>query len=220
MILPITAINEAMMLAKEVGLDVAEVRYAPELSAVVFTRYDRITDGNNRLRRLHQNDICQLLSIPSGKKYESEGGPSLQLCFKALLECSPRPTVDKKRLIEWLLFNLLVGNMDSHAKNLSLMTHGSRARLTPFYDMLCTAVYPSLSQKFAFKIGGENRPKWIMLRHWERFASETNTKPQLVKNVMTDIIMKIESALPIVRAALRMCVTMSDELLMMANNRK
>ncbi len=153
-----TAINEAMimMLAKQVGLDVAEVRYAPELSAVVVTRYDRITDGNNQLRRLHQNDICQLLSIPSGKKYESEGGPSLQLCFKAVLERSARPAVDKKRLIEWLVFNVLVGNMDGHAKNLSLITHGGRTKLTPFYDMLCTAVYPSLSQKFAFKIGGEN----------------------------------------------------------------
>ena len=214
-----TAINEAMimMLAKEVGLDVAEVRYAPELSAVVVTRYDRITDGNNRLRRLHQNDICQLLSIPSGKKYESEGGPSLQLCFKAVLERSARPAVDKKRLIEWLVFNVLVGNMDSHAKNLSLMTHGGRTRLTPFYDMLCTAVYPSLSQKFAFKIGGENRPKWIMLRHWERFASETDTKPQLVKNVMADIIMRIESALPIVKEILRLSVVMSDELLMINN---
>ncbi len=43
-----TAINEAMimMLAKQVELDVAEVRYAPELSAVVVTGYDRITDGN------------------------------------------------------------------------------------------------------------------------------------------------------------------------------
>ena len=209
-----------MMLAKEVGLDVAEVRYAPELSAVVVTRYDRITDGNNQLCRLHQNDICQLLSIPSGKKYESEGGPSLQLCFKAVLERSARPAVDKKRLIEWLVFNVLVGNMDGHTKNLSLMTHGGRTRLTPFYDMLCTAVYPSLSQKFAFKIGGENRPKWMMLRHWERFALETDTKPQLVKNVMADIIMKIELALPVVMETLGLNVEMSDELLMMDNIEK
>jgi serine/threonine-protein kinase HipA len=217
-----TAINEAMimMIAKEVGLDVAEVRYAPELSAVVVTRYDRIIDGKNQLRRLHQNDICQLLSIPSGKKYESEGGPPLQLCFKAVLERSARPAVDKKRLIEWVVFNVLVGNMDGHAKNLSLMTHGGRTRLTPFYDMLCTAVYPSLNQKFAFKIGGENRPKWMMLRHWERFASETDTKPQLVKNVMADIIMRVESALPVVTETLRLNVEMSDELLMMDNIEK
>ena len=60
----------------------------------------------------------------------------------------------------------------------------------------------------------------MMLRHWERFALETDTKPQLVKNVMADIIMKIESALPIVTVVLRMCVTMSDEVLMMDNIEK
>jgi serine/threonine-protein kinase HipA len=191
------------------------VRYEPELNAVVVTRYDRIKDENNQLRRLHQNDICQLLSIPSGKKYEAEGGPSLQLCFKAVLERSVRPAVDKKRLIEWVVFNVLVGNMDGHAKNLSLMIMGDRTRLAPFYDMLCTVVYPSLSQKFAFKIGGENRPKWIMLRHWERFAIEIDTKPQLIKNVMADIVRRIELALPIVTEKLRLSVTMSDELLML-----
>ena len=52
-----------MMLAKEVRFDVAEVRYAPELDAVVVTRYDRKIDVNNRLRRLHQNDICQVLVL-------------------------------------------------------------------------------------------------------------------------------------------------------------
>ena len=105
--------------------------------------------------------------------------------------------------------------MDGHAKNLSLMITGDRTRLAPFYDMLCTVVYPSLSQKFAFKIGGENRPKWIMLRHWERFALEIDIKPQLIKNVMADIVRRIELALPIVTEKLRLSVAMSDELLML-----
>ena len=88
--LPNTAINEAMimMLAREVKLDVAEVRYAPELGAVIVTRYDREIGRNGLLRRLHQNDLCQVLGIPSSKKYESEGGPSLQACFKAVIERS------------------------------------------------------------------------------------------------------------------------------------
>lgn len=219
---PNTAINEAMimMLAKEVRLDVAEVRYAPELDAVVVTRYDRKIDVNNRLRRLHQNDICQVLGIWSGKKYESEGGPSLQVCFKAVLERSAQPATDKKRLIEWVVFNVLVGNMDGHAKNLSLMTVGKRTRLAPFYDMVCTAVYPNLSQKFAFKIGGENRPRWMMPRHWERFAVGTDTKPQFVRKVMTDIMKRIESALPIVVERLRLCASKPDELLMIDNIEK
>jgi serine/threonine-protein kinase HipA len=54
---------------------------------------------------------------------------------------------------------MLVGNMDGHAKNLSLLTSGKRTRLAPFYDLVCTTVYPNLSQKLAFRIGGENRPR-------------------------------------------------------------
>jgi serine/threonine-protein kinase HipA len=36
--------------------------------------------------------------------------------------------------------------------------------------LLAVSVYPQLSPRFAFKIGGENRPEWIMARHSERCA--------------------------------------------------
>lgn len=213
---PNTAINEAMimMLAREAKLDAAEVRYAPELGAVIVTRYDREIGQNGLLRRLHQNDLCQVLGILSSKKYESEGGPSLKACFKAVLERSAQPAIDKKRLIEWVVFNVLTGNMDGHAKNLSLMAIGEITRLAPFYDMVCTAVYPNLSQKFAFKIGGENRPRWVMSRHWDRFAVETGTKPQYVSKVMVNMIKRIESALPVVVKMLQQLTAKPDELLM------
>ena len=94
------------------------------------------------------------------------------------------------------------------------MSVGDKTQLTPFYDMLCTAVYPNLSLKFAFKVGGENRPKWMMLRHWERFASEIGTKPRFVKNVMEDMVMRVESALPIITEELRLLTSKPDELLM------
>jgi serine/threonine-protein kinase HipA len=213
---PNTAINEAMimMLAREVKLDVAEVRYAPELGAVIVTRYDREIGRNGLLRRMHQNDLCQVLGIPSSKKYESEGGPSLQACFKAVIMRSAQPALDKKRLIEWVVFNVLVGNMDGHAKNLSLMTIGESTKLAPFYDLVCTAVYPNLSQKFAFKIGGENRPRWMMSRHWDRFAIETDTKPQFVSKVLADLIKRTESALPNVVERLQQLTVKPDERLM------
>lgn len=214
--IPNTAINEAMimMLARHSKLDVAEVRYAAELGAVVISRYDREIGADGRLRRLHQNDLCQVLGIPSGKKYESEGGPSLKTCFETVLAHSTQPALDKKRLIEWVIFNVLVGNMDGHAKNLSLITIGKRTRLAPFYDLVCTTVYPNLSQKLAFRIGGENRPRWLMARHWERFAEEIATKPQFVRRVMADLIQRVESALPGATDMLRSAGSTPDEWLM------
>ncbi len=212
---PHTAINEVfiMSLAKAINMDVAELHYDPELSAAIIKRYDRET-VQGKLKRLHQNDLCQLLGLPSNKKYEAEGGPSLVNCFNAVLIHSSQPAKDKKRLIEWLVFNLLVGNMDSHAKNLSIMTVANKKVLTPFYDMVCTAVYPSLSKKFAFKIGGENRPDWIMLRHWQRFANDTATKPTFVINIIIDMIDRIEQVLPGVTGKLKLLTSLSDEQVM------
>jgi serine/threonine-protein kinase HipA len=109
---------------------------------------------------------------------------------------------------------MLVGNMDGHAKNLSLLTSGKRTRLAPFYDLVCTTVYPNLSQKLAFRIGGENRPRWLMLRHWDRFAEDIAAKPRFVRKTMADMIQRVELALPNTVARLQSAVSKSDELLM------
>ena len=213
--LPQTAINEAlvMSLAAAIGLDVAPVRYAPDLDAVVIARYDRQWVGSH-LQRLHQNDLCQTLGIEPGRKYESEGGPTLAMCCTAVMQHSSKPALDKKRMLEWAVFNVAVGNMDSHAKNLSLLTSGGHTRLAPFYDLVCTTVYKHLSRRFAFKIGGENRPGWMMGRHWDRLAVELAVKPQLLRTIRLDICLRIERELPKVAGALRAQVAHREGLAM------
>ena len=214
--LPQTAINEALVmgLAAAIGLDVAPVRYAPDLDAVVIARYDRQwVDGD--LQRLHQNDLCQTLGIEPGRKYESEGGPTLAMCCTAVMQHSSKPALDKKRMLEWAVFNVAVGNMDSHAKNLSLLTSGGHTRLAPFYDLVCTTVYKHLSRRFAFKIGGENRPGWMMGRHWDRLAAELAVKPQLLRTIRLDICLRIERELPEVAGVLRAQVAHPEGLTMM-----
>jgi len=219
--IPHTAINEVfiMTLAKVIKLNVAETYYDSELCAAIIARYDREKIAG-QLKRLHQNDLCQALGLPSSKKYEAEGGPSLVDCFNVVLKQSSQPAKDKKRLIEWVIFNILIGNMDSHAKNLSLMSIANKRELTPFYDLVCTAIYPNLSQKFAFKIGGENRPDWIMLRHWERFANDIATKPKFVFNIITNMINRMDKILPIVVAQLKAQQLSVDEDLMVSKIEK
>lgn len=213
---PQTAVNEALMmtLAAAIKLDVPVVRYSSDLDAVLIQRYDRVADGNGRLRRLHQNDLCQIIGVPSKLKYETEGGPSLKDCFTAVMARSSQPAFDKKRLVEWVAFNLAIGNMDSHAKNLSVLEIEGNTRLAPFYDLVCTTVYTNLGKRFAFKVGGENRPGWIIDRHWDQFADEAAVKPQFVKKIRQDISDRIESALPRVADALREVVNHQDGLAM------
>lgn len=162
-----------MMLAGSVGLNVPPVSIVRRGSqkTLVVKRYDRRFD-NGVVQRIHQEDFCQALGLSHELKYQADGGPGLMACFDLVRGYSANPVKDFQQLLEWVFFNVLIGNMDGHAKNLSLMYQGKQIRLAPFYDMMCTDIYEDLSQKLAMKIGGENRPDWIMERHWEKFAEE------------------------------------------------
>jgi len=74
------------------------------------------------------------------------------------------------RLLDYVIFNALIGNHDAHAKNFSLLYAGAPPVLAPLYDVLSTAVYPSLTPKMAMKIGSKYKFSEVQARHWERFA--------------------------------------------------
>lgn len=48
----------------------------PSKSFVEIERYDRVTDEEGNIFRLHQEDFCQALSYGYNQKYQSDGGPS------------------------------------------------------------------------------------------------------------------------------------------------
>ncbi len=72
-----------------------------------------------------------------------------------------------------MVFNFLIGNMDAHSKNFSLLQHKpSQFRLAPFYDIVCTRVYPELVSKMAMKIGSKYHVDEVLPRHWEQLCQE------------------------------------------------
>ena len=140
-----SAANEAIVMtaAAHCGLPTAEVFYEPCTQACVVKRFDRVLLGDGTLGRIMQYDLCQLSALASGKKYEKEGGPGIAQCAQLIRRYSTAPAVDLRNLVYWLFFNLYTGNNDSHAKNLSIYRAlGQGVRLTPFYDLMCTRVYP------------------------------------------------------------------------------
>jgi serine/threonine-protein kinase HipA len=191
-----SAVNEtvAMLAAGKAGLQVAEVFYEPITGACIVKRFDRVP-GKAGLTRLLQYDLCQLNGTLSDRKYESEGGPGIERCAALIKEFSARPAVDLLRLLEWVFFNLYVGNNDSHAKNLSIYFHPhDGAVLTPFYDLMCTRVYPGLSAKFALSVGGEYRPGNIGRDHVIRMAEALGFRPAYVLEVAAALAGKIAPA--------------------------
>jgi serine/threonine-protein kinase HipA len=188
--------NEAfcMTLAWRMGLPVARVLIRKNRDTIlVVSRYDREQKGDGTVFRLHQEDFCQALGILPEQKYESEGGPSLERCFALLKEHSIRPAADQRAMLGWVIFNVLVGNADGHAKNLSILFTDKGPRLAPFYDLLSTQVYPNLAEKFAMKIGGENRSRWLHARNWERFADAISLKRRYVLGTVRSMMESIVS---------------------------
>lgn len=177
-----------MQLAGRMGLPVPEaIMLHQEVPLYLVTRYDRELGQDGKTRRLHQEDFCQALGIAPDQKYEKEGGPSLQACFKLLRENSIRPVADIKALVQWVIFNTLIGNADAHGKNIALLLDGQGPHLAPFYDLMCTAVYPELNNRMAMKIGGEDRPDWIIARRWEQFAKDIGVGYKMVRQMLVEM---------------------------------
>lgn len=199
-----SAINETfvMTLAAKLKLGVAEVNYQPIAKACVIKRYDRLLITSGQINRLHQLDLCQIDGKPSTIKYESDGGPTLLRC-RELLSQSGVGAADTKRLIQWVFFNLYVGNNDSHAKNLSIyFSPKLGVKLTPFYDLLSTSLYPGLSRKFAFNIGGESIPANIKRDQVVAMSKSLGFKPQYIFKIAEEVSNDL----------LNMLNTVSDEI--------
>lgn len=170
-----------MRLAKAVGLPTAhtELFYVDEVAVLEIERYDRVLTGKN-VGRLHQEDLCQALGLSYDQKYETEGGASLEQCFAVVERHSAQPILDKRSLLQWVLFNYIIGNADAHAKNISLVYKNRQIFLAPFYDLISTIIYNGLTENMAMKIGKEKRLGQLKEKHLEELALTANIKKQFV----------------------------------------
>ena len=183
-------VNEhfCMRLAHALAIPVPATEVLQKPDAIYLVeRYDRKKTGTGALERVQQIDFCQALNLPSSRKYEKEGGPGLEQCFELVARESSQPAADRLRMIDWVIFNVLIGNADAHGKNLSLLLTPEGIRLAPFYDLISTSVYPGLTPDMAMKIGGEHRPEWIQERHWDAFAGISGASPRLIRARMKQL---------------------------------
>lgn len=163
----------------------SKVHRIQDRSFLLVERYDRRIDAKGRRQRIHQEDFCQALSIVPEMKYQNEGGPDLAQCFE-LVRRATRPSASHVlRLLDFVIFNALIGNHDAHGKNFSLLYEGKAPVLAPFYDILSTAVYPRLTEKMAMKIGSKYKFTEVLARHWEQFFEAAGlTKAQAKRRIL------------------------------------
>ena len=88
----------------------------------------------------HQEDFCQILNKETFKKYNG----SLEQVGKILKQQSDFPGDNLYRLYELTIFNFIIGNVDAHLKNISLIYENENfvsTLLSPAYDLISTDLY-------------------------------------------------------------------------------
>ena len=185
-------------LLREFGLPVSEseVENFGGQRVLVVRRFDRRWSGvtaeeSNRrsfkpkrgtwVTRLPQEDFCQASGLPPTRRYESEGGPSIQSAL-ALLSGSASPDNDQTTFLLAQLSFWLLAAIDGHGRNFSIFhQRGGSYTLTPLYDVL--SAWPVIGHtrnkppreraKLAMAIRGR-RPHYrldeITGRHWRELT--------------------------------------------------
>jgi serine/threonine-protein kinase HipA len=186
---------------------VTEMWRFEDQKALVVTRFDRAWQAGERgqewIARLPQEDFCQALGHPPGKKYEKDGGPGIADCMRLVAgsaDGGDRQSFALAQLAFWLM-----GAPDGHAKNFSIfLQRGDTYITTPLYDVLSIFPYvgDGASQVRWRKAGPamdlrSKNAHWyfhdIEVRHWHALAMKHGGP--LVWDAMLRLMQRVEPAL-------------------------
>lgn len=122
----------AMRLAKLAGLNVAHVELtkAEGKDVLLVERFDRVWKGNGFLRKAMVSSLTL-----QGLDENAARHASYPAVAEALRHRAADPKGDQRELWSRMLFNILVGNTDDHARNHACFWDGAAVCLTPTYDI-------------------------------------------------------------------------------------
>lgn len=143
----------AMRLAALAGLDVAPVKMikAAGKDVLLIERFDRVKSDEGWQRKLMVSALTILELDDMMARYASY--ENLAEIIRYRFE-KPKHTL--KELCSRLLFNILCGNTDDHARNHAAYWDGKNLSLTPAYD-ICPQGRTGNEASQAMLIGGNNR---------------------------------------------------------------
>ena len=194
-----------MKLCAALGLNVAEtvIETFEDQRALSVTRFDRLWTHDGRLLRLPQEDFCQALCVPSSRKYQKDGGPSISAILERLKE-SDHPNEDRFAFFKAQIVFWLIGASDGHAKNFSIaLRPRGRFVLAPLYDILSAQPVVDAGRishnrfTLAMSVGNNNRKIMhvVQKHHFEQSAAVAGMPKGTVKLIMDHLEADIPSAL-------------------------
>jgi len=202
--------NEAycLRLADAVKLPAARcsIGYAEDIEYLLVERYDRVIGGDGEIHRLHQEDLCQATGFPPYLKYEwdddlAAAGPNIRDCLGAL-GATTAPAANRARFVDFLIYNVLVGNVDAHSKNYSLLIRSNAVALAPLYDVMNGGIYQRITKDLAMTIGGQRLADSVHGSHWVLMAKENQLSGAAVKRRVKHLAEAVVKAAPKVATVL------------------
>lgn len=124
---------ETMLLARECGIDIPEVRLLPSRSCAGFfatKRFDRRHDADGKHVKIHMASAAALLEV----------SPFDVVDYRDLMRLTAALTGsvrDTEQLYRVMCFNVLIGNCDDHTRNFSYLYDEGQGtwRFSPAYDL-------------------------------------------------------------------------------------
>jgi serine/threonine-protein kinase HipA len=181
-------LNEHLCLtaARLAGLAAAysEVRSFNDERVIVVERYDRRFTPSG-VQRVHQEDMCQALSVHPDRKYQSDGGPTPAQMAALFRSATPRRQAAEltRGFVDALALNWLIAGTDAHAKNYSVLLLRGDVRLAPLYDVASALPYQDLDRhhlRLAMKVGRTYELSYISRENWTSLANEVELPAEQV----------------------------------------
>ncbi len=104
------------------------------------------------------------------------------------------PAPDLLALLDAVILNVVMTNVDSHAKNYSIILSAARPRFAPLYDLMAGDAWPDITLNMAQDLGEQRRGAHVQAKHWRRFALECNFNPKLVFDRVGLVLKRVDGA--------------------------
>lgn len=173
------------LLAKAANIEVELAALIPMKNGelgFVAQRFDRNFSGE----KYHQEDFCQIFNRETYKKYSG----SYEQIGKVLKNYSDIPGDDIYRLYQLIVFNFLIGNVDAHLKNFTLVYEskkGMKKTLSPAYDLLSTDLYiADDNEQTALAINGKKNK--LELPDFLSLAANLGISQKVHQNIISSFI--------------------------------
>lgn len=188
----------SMNLAAACGLDVPEhaLLQVGEARAYMVGRFDRVLHGDAPATRLRIEDLTQAMGLPKEEKYYVEIGEVI--VFLRMFD--PSDELGYAWLSQ-VMFNVLIGNCDAHAKNYSLYLDGDAPRLCPLYDCLVTRYWPDFDRELAMQVNDVPHAEDVTEADWAAEAAADGLDAGRVVDRVRELSKAMRDAAPTVLTA-------------------